>query len=145
MSEKQTEVLELIRWLDKQRCKLFKWYDVFLSYWSILLPLIFLLVVVELFLLGNASDTDKFGVALSFSAFVVTIFAFMAQFGKKEIVKRNFNKVLKLKRDFNTNQKILLKALIKIKAENPEFDLEETYNKNKSMFTPEKLMEKLYE
>jgi len=39
----------------------------------------------------------------------------------------------------------LLKALIKIKAKNPEFDLEQIYNMNKPMFTKEKLLEKLFE
>jgi hypothetical protein len=41
-------------------------------------------------------------------------------------------------------QKPLLKALIKMRLRNPEFDLEQIYNMNPSMFSPEKLLEKLY-
>jgi hypothetical protein len=46
---------------------------------------------------------------------------------------------------FEENRKILLKALIKIKAKNPEFDLQQIYNMNPSMFTKERLLERLYE
>jgi hypothetical protein len=46
-------------------------------------------------------------------------------------------------RDFNDNDKLLLKALIKIKSKNEEFSLEQIYDMNPSMFTKEKLMEKL--
>lgn len=58
------------------------------------------------------------------------------------MVRANYSKALKL-RQFNPNEKILLKALIKIKAKNLEFELEELYNVDDTLFTKEKLLERL--
>lgn len=43
------------------------------------------------------------------------------------------------------DEKPLLKALIKMKAQNKEFELEQIYSFNKSMFEREELLEILYE
>jgi hypothetical protein len=67
-----------------------------------------------------------------------TVFLSNVSRKKENIIRINFENVKK-------NEKPLLKALIKIKAKNPEFDLEQTYNMNKPMFTKEKLLEKLFE
>ena len=62
--------------------------------------------------------------------------------GRENMVRSNYSKALKL-RQFNPNEKILLKALIKIKAKNLEFELEELYNVDDTLFTKEKLLERL--
>jgi hypothetical protein len=67
-----------------------------------------------------------------------TVFLSNVSRKKENIIRINFENVKK-------NEKPLLKALIKIKAKNPEFDLEQIYNMNKPMFTKEKLLEKLFE
>jgi len=82
-------------------------------------------------------------IGLSFVGVVVAFFALLAQFGREYMVGANYGKALKL-RQFNPNEKILLKALIKIKAKNLEFELEELYNVDDTFFTKEKLLERLY-
>jgi hypothetical protein len=161
MNNKQTkdekdEILELIRWIDKQKCKLFKERDWLSGWWLgfvglvvILIPVLLLGVVISyIYLIYHVSNIDVtlsfIVISLTLITLTVSYFSLVGQFRQENIVRANFGKALKL-RQFNPNEKILLKALIKIKAKNPEFDLEEIYNKNNSMFTIEKLMEKLYE
>jgi len=146
LSEKQAkdEILELIRLVDRNKSKLFKPLDIFLgdaffSFISILILLFF----IEIFLMfGDASATDKIVVALSFVAIATAIFSLLGEVGEENIVRVNFNRLEKCVED---NKKPLLKALIKTKAKNREFGLEQICSMNPSMFTREKLLERLYE
>lgn len=147
MSEKQPqdEILELIRWVDKQECKLFKRSDAFHGSALLLIAIgVWLFVIVILLLFGSISVVDKTIIGLTFAGVVLAVFTLLAQFGRESIVEANFDKALKL-RQFNPNERILLKALIKIKAKNSEFELEELYDKDKAIFTKEKLLERLCE
>jgi hypothetical protein len=146
MSEKQAkdEILELIRLVDRNKTKLFRLLDIyrgdaFFSFISILILMFF----IEIFLMfGDASATDKIVVALSFLAIAAAMFSLLGEVGEENIVRTNFNRLEKCVED---NKKPLLKALIKTKAKNREFDLEQIYSMNPSMFTREKLLERLYE
>ncbi|MCJ7430051.1 hypothetical protein MUO83_02390 [Candidatus Bathyarchaeota archaeon] len=146
MSDKQAkdEILELIRLVDRSKSKLFRPLDIyrgdaFFSFISILILLFF----IEIFLMfGDASATDKIVVALSFLAIAAAMFSLLGEAGEENIVRTNFNRLEKCVED---NNKPLLKALIKTKAKNREFGLEQIYNMNPSMFTREKLLERLYE
>lgn len=147
MSNKQAndEILELIRLIDRYKCKLFKWYDIFLGMIPILFAILVSYVIIEpLLIFGAITDIDRILGALAFIAVVIALFSLMAQFIKEDVVRVNFKRILKLS-CVEEDKKPLLKALIKIKAKNPEFDLEQIYNLNADIFTPEKLMEKLYE
>jgi hypothetical protein len=75
-------------------------------------------------LFGTFSVADKMIIGLSFVGVVVAFFALLARFGREYMVRANYSKALKL-RQFNPNERILLKALIKIKAKNLEFEPEE--------------------
>jgi hypothetical protein len=142
MSEK--EILDLIQWIDKQKCKLFKRLDAFHGSAFLLIVMgIWLFLIETLLWSGSVSNVDKTVIVLAFVGVVIALFTLLAQFGKERIVEANFEKALKLKTDFNSNQKIFLKALIKIKAENPEFELEELYKKDNTLFTKEKLLQRL--
>jgi hypothetical protein len=101
------------------------------------------LSVIEIFLFfGIASAPEKITIALSFLAFAVAYFSLMAHFGEQNIVNVNFKR---LENCVEENDKPLLKALIKIKAKNREFDLGQIHNQNPSMFEREKLLERLYQ
>lgn len=148
MSEKQPKdgkdkILELIRWVDKQKGSLFKRFDAFHGLTVLLIVVgVWLFPVMILLLFGTFSVVDKMIIGLSFVGVVVAFFALLAQFGRENMVTANYSKALKL-RQFNPNEKILLKALIKIKAKNLEFELEELYNVGDTLFTKEKLLERL--
>jgi len=102
-----------------------------------------LLVLIEIFLyFGNASSSEKITVALAFLAIVFAFFSLMARFGDRNLVEVNFNRI---KGCVEENEKPLLKALIKMKAKNQKFDLEEIYIQDPSIFKREKLLERLYE
>jgi len=147
MSEKQAkdEILELIQLIDRYKCHLFKWYDVFLGMIPILFAILVSYIVIEpLLIFGAMSDIERISGALAFIAVVIALFSLMAHFIKEDIVRVNFKRILKLS-CVEEDKKPLLKALIKIKAENHEFDLKQIYSMNPSMFTREKLLERLYE
>jgi hypothetical protein len=149
MNEEQTnEVLELIRLIDKRKSELFRTFDWLRD--SLVYSALFIVLVIAYFgilafvmsflIFEETSTIDKYVVLLSFVAFVIGFNSFLAEVNKVDRVGVNYRKLEKyVKKD----QKPLLKALIKIKAKNQEFDLEEIYNSNKPMFSPEKLMEKL--
>jgi uncharacterized protein YajQ (UPF0234 family) len=80
---------------------------------------------------------------------VLASFSILAKFAEETVVEANFKRMVKLCSDegkkLEENEKPLLKALIKTKVKHREFDLEQIYNMNPSMFTREKLLEILYE
>jgi hypothetical protein len=161
MSKEQTKdkILELIRWIDSHESKLFRPYD-FFSGWGRTLALLFVLlfIIAEFMNFVTASATERISISLASVAVFMAFISIVIQTGESNRVEGRFERVLDLRkkevelsgkdsklRDFNEDEKPLLKALIKIKSENEEFDLERIYNMNSSMFTKEKLLERLYE
>lgn len=136
-------IIRLIRLVDCNKANLFKMLDIFRGEWTFpFTTLIGALMVIEMFLFfGIASAPEKIAIALSFLAFVIAYFSLMAYFGEENIVNVNFKR---LEICVKQNDKPLLKALIKIKAKNRGFDLEQIYSQNQSMFEREKLLERLY-
>jgi hypothetical protein len=146
MSEKQAkdDILELIRLVDRNKPKLFRPLDIFhgVAFFPFI-SVLALMFLIEIFLIfGDASATDKIVVALAFLAIAMAMFSFLEEVGEEDIVRVNFNRLEKCVED---SKKPLLKALIKTKAKNREFGLEQIYSMNPSMFTREKLLERLYE
>jgi len=146
LSEKaeEDEILKLIRLVDRNKPILFKKFDIFRG--EATFPVVMLFVTlsfVEFFLFFVvASANEKIIIALSFLALAVAYFSLIGRFGEENIVNVNFKR---LERCIEEDKKPLLKALIKMKAKHPKFDLEQIYNLNKSMFIKEKLLERLYE
>jgi hypothetical protein len=93
---------------------------------------------------GKISLVDSTVLEFTFIAVLFSFLSTIIQLGESSAVEVRFQKVLRLRPSFTENQKLILKALIKIRTKNDEFALEEVYKKNKDMFTVEKLMEKLY-
>ena len=136
-------ILRLIRLVDCNEANLFKTFDIFRG--ELTFPFtafILILILTEIFLFfGIASAYEKIVVALSFLAFAITYISLMAYFGEKSVVNINFKR---LEICVKENEKPLLKALIKMKAKNREFDLEEIYKQNPLMFEEKKILERLY-
>lgn len=156
--EEKDEILELIRWIDKQKCKLFKGRYILSGWWIGLIGLIVImalvlflgLVISYVYLIYHVSDFNLtlafISVSISLITLAISYFSLIGQFGQENIVRANFEKALTLRR-FTSNEEILLKALIKIKAKNPKFELEELYKKDKenTLFVRKKLLEILCE
>jgi len=135
------KILELIRLVDRNfKVSLF---DVFFR-GDMAFPFIAFLVLlffIEVYLF-SAPTHETIVVALSFLAVAIAFSSLMFGFMEKNIEKVNFKR---LGKDWENNEKPLLRALINMKAKNPKTDLEQIYNLNKSMFSKEKLLETLYE
>lgn len=144
--EKQYDktIQNLIRLVDRNKSKLFRTLDIFRGEGAFpFAAIILILVFIEIFLyFGVASSTEKITIALTFLAFAIAYFSLVASFGDENIVKVNFKR---LESCVEKSEKPLLKALIRMKAKNREFDLEEIYSQTPLLFKREKLLESLYE
>jgi hypothetical protein len=151
MSDKATkeEILELIQWIDSHESSLFRPYD-FFSGWGRTLALLFVLlfIIAEIMNFVTASATERISISLTSVAVFIAFISIVIQTGESNIVEGRFKKALK-SRTFDDKQKLLVKALIKIKSKNDEFKLGLIYERNKAangdMFTEKRLLEKLYE
>jgi hypothetical protein len=142
-TKKDDNILELIRLIDSNKNKLFKWYDAFYGLGSFLFVIVILYVFTEPILLSNtASPIENAVLILSLIAVVAALFSLALPTVKEDIVSANFRR---LKSKVKNEEEPLLKSLIELKVKNLKFDLEQIYNMHKKMFTKEKLLEKLYE
>lgn len=144
MSEKQTkdDIFELITLVDEKYEK--KITDIFLRspYTFPFVTLLIMLILVEIYLFSIHDVGKQLSIAIPFSAFIFVFFTMFERSFEDTIIRGNYKR---LGKDIKEDQKPSLKALIKLKTRNLEFDLEQIYNMNKSMFTKEKLLEILYE
>lgn len=143
MSEKakEDEILKLVQRVDSKFG--FHIYDIFI-HGSMAFPLdvlFVLLIIVEIYLL-SAPTKEQLAVALPFIGIIIGFFALMFRSIEETVVDINFKR---LGMCVDKNKQPLLKALIKMKFKNPKFRLEQIYKMNKSMFSPEKLLKRLYE
>lgn len=151
MSEDQTKdkILELIQWIDSHESELFRPSD-FFSSWRRPLALLFVLLfgIAEIMNFVTASATERISISLASVMVFMAFITIVIQTSESNIVEGRFKKALK-SRTFDDKQKLLVKALIKMKSKNDQFKLGLIYERNKAangdMFTEKKLLEKLYE
>ena len=142
-TKEDADILGLIRLIDSNKNRLFKWYDAFYGLGSLLLIVALLYVFIEpILVLSATSLIDRAVLILSLVAVVTALFSMALPSVKGNIIAKNFKR---LELCVEAEKKPLLKSLIKIKTKHPKFDLEQIYNMHKEMFTKEKLLEKLYE
>lgn len=158
------EILKIVQLIDSYKKELFRNFDLFRS--NIKFPIIAFLGLFGLvwiyefawsvFLVWKGlTDITIAGsqitILLSLLAAVTAGFSLLSPYFKESIVDKNYERVKELAlKDKNEilkegKNQHLLKALIKMKAQNREFDLEQIYDMNPSMFTSEKLLERLYD
>lgn len=155
MSEKDREqttkeILDLIRLIDKNKDNkgkaLFRKEDIFNGSLSIIVGLFIIeLSVYITYALGKISLIDYIALTFALLAVLIAFLSLMAEFFENTILDVRFKRALGLKPSFSKNEKLILKALIKVKSKHEEFSLEDVYEKNMDMFTKEKLIEKLYD
>ena len=142
-TKNDVDILELIRLIDSNKDRLFKPLDIFYGSSIIFFLIAILYVAIEpVLILNTTSLVDKAVLVLSLVAVVSALFSLITPLVKENIIAKNFKK---LESCVVTEKKPLLKSLIRMKAKNTKFDLEQIYNMNKEMFTKKKLLEKLYE
>jgi len=145
MSEKQAkdDILELIQLVDRNKARLFKNLDIFHEWRAPFTTFIVVLIFLEFFFIfGGASESEKLGVGFAFIAVFIGFMEIVAHFALENLVKVNFKR---LENCIEEDKKPILKALVKMKTKNQEFDLEQIYNMDKAIFTKEKLLELLYD
>jgi hypothetical protein len=102
---------------------------------------IVLLVLVEIYLFAAPID-QRVAVTTGFVALTIAFFTFMARFSEEHAIKINLKRLYLC---VEADKKPLLKTLLKMKARNKEISLEQIYNTERSAFSKQKLIEKLYE
>jgi uncharacterized protein YacL len=143
-SNSEEKILDLIRLIDSNKNKLFRPYDFLYGLSSFFLIIAILYIATEpIMIFSTSSASDKIIIALSLVAVVLALTSIIIPFSKENIIERNFQRMEKNIKE--NDKKPLLKALIRIKAKELEFDLEQIYHMHKDMFTKEKLLEQLYD
>lgn len=146
----EDKILELARWIDGNESKIFKLFDVYRGWGFILAVLIIGTFTFNFFLVAaGASNIDRIAIGWSGLAVLLAVFALIIQTAEGNIVEARFKRAKDFKkatdsREFDVKEKVFVKALIKMRCRNDEFDLEQVYQMNKDMFTPKKLLETLY-
>lgn len=150
-SPKKDEILELIRLIESNKNKLFRKGDGLFEDGAIFAYItpFFCLILVMLLLIDSLesfsyeeSIVEFIALAIALFALTASVNAYMQSTEKERIVKCNFKKMEKSVED---DKKLLLKALIKMKYRNREFNLEKAYKLNPEIFTIKRLTEILYE
>lgn len=141
MNKEKQNIVELIRLVDrnfKLGFRVFLFHSsLSIAFFSILL----LLIYVELYLLV-APISEKVIISLTFAAVVLGFITLLHSTTEKTIVKYNYNRISKCVTD--DFQKVLLKALIRMKVEGEDISLEEVYKRNSSLFAEEELLKTFY-
>ncbi|MGD6808182.1 MAG: hypothetical protein ACQCN3_00625 [Candidatus Bathyarchaeia archaeon] len=151
-------ILNLIQKIEDKKSELFSaksffWANKRLIALIIMLGFFFFslyLVAIVIYAVGSSLGVNVIAIILAFFsaslALVASTYAmynFILQVADREMIDLNFKIITK---DVaNEDEKVLLRALLKIKSKNKDIDLRRIYAMNKDLFTREKLAEKLCE
>lgn len=144
------EILKLVQLVDQNKSIIPKWFDPFRGKMLILLIAFiyaFIVIYVSLIYLTLLNFAVAVAGIIALAGLTISFFTGIKPLLEENIVQVCYKR-LETCHNVKNPQKPLLKALIKMRIKNPEFDLEQIYNMNKvnkDMFTKEKLLERLYE
>ncbi|MGD0995406.1 MAG: hypothetical protein ABR909_07780 [Candidatus Bathyarchaeia archaeon] len=150
----EVDINSLIYSVDKNSEELFKDGDVFrgglrltFASMALIVVAVVIILVVNGLILRTLGAVDSVALVLSGFAAIFAFYSFIAQIGDENTVRVRYKRALGLD-DFqkkSEDEKIILKALIKIRTKNAKLPLQRIYRLHSEMFTKEKLLEKLYE
>jgi len=140
------EISELIQLIDDNSETLFRNGDFFKG-WIIVILGLFALMPLDYvgFSLNLIPYGEYIGGLLAILAVLMAVLSIVVQTAEERVLGTRFGRALKLRTSFTENQKLILKALIKIRSKHPKFALKDAYNMDKETFTEKRLLEKLYE
>jgi len=154
----EDEIFDLVQFVDRHKRDLFTTLDKF-DVWSAFLVLFVFAFVFSMagvmIMYGSTPESilSALSLGVASTALGIAAFSHLTPIFERNEVRKNYERIVGFaekekpnhQRLENNKRFLFLKALIKIKAKNPKFDLEKIYEFNKDMFTPEKLMERLCE
>jgi len=143
----QNKILEIANWIDENEKQLIRWRDVFYHLgWLLLLLSVVVFGIPELLIFMNATNPERIIVLTSLVAILLAFFSMVNQISERNVVEARMKHASRM-RTFSANEKVLLKALIKIKSKNPEQKLGDLYamdkNSHSNIFTEKSLLETL--
>jgi hypothetical protein len=152
IAPKEIDIQSLIGLIDNYERDLFKDYDAFKGGFfaftvGFLIIAVGAVIGIVVYSFQSKSSIDLLAVVLSDSAIVFAYFSLIYQIGDENAAVVRYKRALK-KDDFkrkNDDEKIIVKALIKVRTKNPKYRLGQIYRLYPEMFTKEKLLERLYE
>jgi hypothetical protein len=142
-----TLITELIQKIDNEK-SLFKISDQLHGQGVTILNAALLFIsATAVFFLPDLSSGEKIAVTIAIVAIIATFIPSASENIENRIVEANFLKAIKKFNIEKEDQKkrIILEALLKMKAENPRYKLGTAKEIHPEFFSKEKLLEKLYE
>jgi uncharacterized membrane protein len=108
---------------------------------------LFILLTLAVWFTPDFSFVQKITLIIAIVAIMTTFTSVFREGLKERVVEANFEKAFKKFQieEKKEEKRLLLKALIKIKAENPKFKLETVKKMHSEIFTKKSLLEKLYD
>ena len=139
------KILELVNWLDKNEKQVIKRQDIFMNWKGALLFIVAILfAIIEILNLVTLTNFDKIFTLLTLAVILLAFTSIVMQTTEKNVFDARFKNALKIK-NFSGTERPLLKALIKIKSKNREFQLSKLYYLDKEakgdLFTESRLLE----
>ena len=139
------KILELVNWLDKNEKQVIKRQDIFMNWKGSLLFFVAILFgIVEILNLVTLTNFDKIFTLLTLAVILLAFTSIVIQTTEKNVFDARFKNALKIK-NFSGTERPILKALIKIKSKNREFQLSTLYYLDKEakgdLFTESRLLE----
>jgi GNAT superfamily N-acetyltransferase len=137
------KILRLIQKVDENFKKIS--FDMFYhsQYFGIFCVILFMLIPIEIYLFSIGDIAKQLVVVIPFSALLI---AFARPFYDSVFETRTLRNYVTISENEGDSSKPLLMALVKMKGKNErlDFKLEQIFSMNPSMFTKEKLLERLY-
>jgi hypothetical protein len=140
-------IVDLIQRIDKEE-SLFSKRDLFHGWGSTLLFIFeYLLLIALVLVLSIGSVIQNITFAIAVGALLLSFVSAKSEDTNNNVVEANFKKavtIFKIEKQ-DDKKRIILEALLKIKAEKTKYKLATTKEIYPGMFAKEKLIEKLYE
>jgi hypothetical protein len=143
----EDSILKLVQWIDEHEKQVIKPADIFYNFkTSFFLLIVAVFGVAEIMNFITATDTERISIGLASIAVVVAFLSIIIQTSETNLIEGHMKNANKL-REFDDREKLLLKALIKIKSKNEDDKLTTLYEMDKEtngdIFTEKKLLESI--
>ncbi len=141
--EPKDKVLELINWIDENKSEIIKWHDGFGGASWLVIGFFVAVALIAGFSIRDYAVSIV--IIIGGLTGLIAYFSLIVQTSEGTISERRFERAMRVKNNFNDRDRVLLKALIKIKGNNEEINLKTLYAMDKEangeIFNEKKLLE----
>jgi hypothetical protein len=135
---------QLVQKVDKEK-SLFSFHDFVGGFGGFIFDVAAILLVIYVVAFNSSfSFTDRIVIGFAGAALILSLGQIILVNANETVVKIKYRNAMRNLKP-SKEEKLLLKALIKMQSENTEFTLTEIYTMYPEIFTKEKLLERLYE